>query len=128
MQESSIREREVVEGLDQAGSIIELGRDAAKSVNQILRDAVITGFAHFGNKNVVDSLLYILELEHAVDINGIADNIQSFQKGIVEMFGTGAYVLEDHVCEELARRMGIDRNNRDLQTLVSLLKENIGQS
>ncbi len=123
MQESSVREEEAVSEHENTSSTIQLESGVLRSVNKIVREAVISGFAHFGNKNVVDSLLYILELEHAVDAHSIAENIPSFRAGIAEMFGSGAYVLEEHVCDELARKLGIDRNGRNLETLVSMLKK-----
>ena len=104
-----------------SGSSIE--SKIQQSVNKIVRESVLSGLSHFGNKNVVDSLLYILELEHSVNLYNLTFDLPSFRSGINAMFGTGGYILEEHVCDELARRLGIDRNGRNLETLIDLLTE-----
>lgn len=124
MQKGSVREEgdvvsesEEHQGLDETGLELKL----QQSVNKIVREAVLSGFAHFGNKNVVDSLLYILELEHSVNLHNLAFDITSFRSGINAMFGAGGYILEERVSDELARYLGIDKKGRNLETLIVLL-------
>lgn len=124
MQKGSVREEgEVVSESEELKGLNETGRESKlqQSVNKIVREAVLSGFSHFGNKNVVDSLLYILELEHSVNLYNLAFDISSFRSGITAMFGAGGYILEERVCDELARQLGIDKKGRNLETLIALL-------
>ena len=106
-----------------AVSVSSLESKVQQSVNKIVRESVLSGLSHFGNKNVVDSLLYILELEHSVNLHDLTFDLPSFRSGINAMFGTGGYILEERVCDELSRRMGVDRNGRNLETLINLLED-----
>ncbi|MGI0079241.1 MAG: hypothetical protein ACRECH_06420 [Nitrososphaerales archaeon] len=124
MQKGSMRdESEIVSQSDRFRELdtSSLEFRARQSVNKIVRESVLSGLSHFGDKNVVDSLLYILELEHSVNMYNLAFDLSSFRSAMSAMFGTGGYILEEHVCDELAKRMGTKRNGRTLETLVTLL-------
>lgn len=102
-------------------SSLETSTSTIQCVNKMLSESVLRGFSHFGNKVVVESLLYILELEHSVNIYNLTRNIPAFRAGIDSMFGGGGYVLEERICEEIAHRLGIKRNGQNLETLVQIL-------
>ncbi len=98
----------------------ERGSSIAKEnvLNNIVGDAVTQGLAHFGGGNVVESLIYILELEHGVNFKNIANQIQEFRTGIEKMFGTASYVVEEQVCSNLAKTLGLDPSGRSLEELI----------
>lgn len=97
----------------------------ASDVSELVRQAVVEGLSHFGGKNVVESLLYILELEHSVDLKNLANELSSFRLGIYKMFGEASYVIEEKVCNNLASKLGLDPAGRSLEELINCAKESV---
>jgi hypothetical protein len=109
---------------DSSGLVTELestSDEAAKletKLNELVNDALSQGLSHFGGENVVESLLYILELEHSVDLRNIVRDLNSLQIGLDEMFGSASYVVLEHICADLARKLGLDPTGRTFEQLV----------
>ncbi len=84
--------------------------DAAKvAVNQQVANAVVKGLGHFGAGPVVESLVYILELEHSVDLNSLSNNLDALKVAALQkMFGNASYVIEAKIAESLAKQLGVD--------------------
>ncbi|MHB1908796.1 MAG: hypothetical protein ACYCQJ_07975 [Nitrososphaerales archaeon] len=97
--------------------------NARSQSSQAVKEAVIDGLAHFGGKNVVESLLYILELEHSVDLNDVANQIEKLLAGLDKMFGKASYVIEEKICENLAKRLGLDPEGQSLESLIERVQE-----
>lgn len=106
----------------------EIAEQNSAVVNRQLASAVVKGLSHFGGGQVVESLLYILELEHAVDLNSLANNLDALRAALNKMFGGAAYVIEAKIAESLAKQLGIDPDGRKLDDLVQALKDKIQDS
>ncbi len=89
--------------------------------------AVVKGLSHFGAGPVVESLVYILELEHSVDLNSLANNLDALRDALSKMFGSASHVIEGRISESLAKQLGIDPDGKTLEELVEILKGRIGE-
>ena len=104
----------------------EKGSDEnSAAVNRQVASAVVKGLSYFGAGQVVESLVYILELEHAVDLNSLSNNLDALRAALVKMFGGAAYVIESKIAESLAKQLGVDPEGRKLEDLVNSLKEKL---
>lgn len=99
-------------------SLSQAVRNPRSRSSQVVKEAVAEGLAHFGGKNVVESLLYILELEHSVDLNDIANQIEMFRAGLEKMFGKASHVIEEKICDSLAKKLGLDPDGQSLENLI----------
>jgi hypothetical protein len=100
--------------------------DAAKvAVNQQVANAVVKGLGHFGAGPVVESLVYILELEHSVDLNSLSNNLDALRAALQKMFGNASYVIEAKIAESLAKQLGVDPDGKKLDELVEILRGRI---
>jgi hypothetical protein len=89
--------------------------------NALVAKAVVTGLGYFGAGQVVESLVYILELEHSVDMNSIADNIDGLRSALSKMFGGAARVVETKIAEALGKQLGVDSEGKSIETLIAIL-------
>jgi len=96
-------------------------------VNQQLAKAVQSGLGYFGRGQVVESLVYILELEHSIDMNSIANNLDALRIALTKMFGGAAYVIEGKICEALGKQLGIDVEGKSLESLIEILRSRISE-
>ena len=103
----------------QAGSEALIG----KMVNELVADSVVSALGHFGGKNVVESLLYILELEHSVNLGTITTGLDGLRSGLNSMFGGAAYVVEERMCAELAKRLGVNQDGKTLESLLPVAQQ-----
>jgi hypothetical protein len=100
--------------------------DAAEiALNQQLAKAVAKGLSYFGAGPVVESLVYILELEHSVDLNSLANNLDALRAALTKMFGTAGYTIEGKIAESLGKQLGVDTDGKSLDSLVIILRERI---
>lgn len=97
-------------------------------LNNLVGEAVSQGLSHFGGDDVVESLIYILELEHSVNLRNIVNQVGEFRKGLTKMFGDAAYVVEGHVCSNLAKTMGLDPEGRTLEELIETARSFVNES
>jgi len=104
-----------------------LSEAAAVALNQQISKAVVKGLSHFGAGAVVESLVYILELEHSVDLHSLANNLDALRAALQKMFGSATYVIEERIDESLAKQLGIDRGGKSLEELVEILKARIDE-
>lgn len=109
--------------VDDGKSVKQSGGASPVVVNQQVASAVVKGLSYFGAGPVVESLVYILELEHAVDLNSLADNLGALRAALQKMFGNAAYVIESKIAESLAKQLGVDPEGKKLDELVEVLKE-----
>ncbi len=91
-------------------------------VDQEFANAIRIGLGHFGPDSLVDTLVYILELEHAVNIDSISNDPASLKTALSRMFGGAAYVVEFKICQAIAKRLGVDGDGKSLDDLISMLK------
>ena len=98
------------------------------ALNTEVANAVIKGLSYFGAGPVVESLVYILELEHSVDLNSLANNLDALRAALQKMFGGAAYVIEGKIAESLAKQLGVDPDGKKLDELVATLKERLEKS
>lgn len=96
--------------------------DIEDELNKRVLDALMRGLGHFGSSAIVESLLYILELEYSVDTSLLASNLSMLRSGFARMFGAGAYVVENKVREELAKQAGVDSDGKTLEDLIELTR------
>jgi hypothetical protein len=99
--------------------------DQSAALNHQVATAVVKGLSYFGAGPVVESLVYILELEHSVDLNSLANNLDALRAALLKMFGGAAYVIESKISESLAKQLGVDSEGRKLDELIKLAKERI---
>jgi hypothetical protein len=99
--------------------------EKSAALNRQVASAVLKGLSYFGAGQVVESLVYILELEHAVDLNSLANNLDALRAALNKMFGGAAHVIEAKIAESLAKQLGVDPDGRKLDDLVQMLKEKI---
>jgi hypothetical protein len=89
--------------------------------NALVAKAVVTGLGYFGAGQVVESLVYILELEHSVDLNSIANNIDGLRSALSKMFGGAARVVETKIAEALGKQLGVDSEGKSIETMIAIL-------
>ena len=89
--------------------------------NALVAKAVITGLGYFGAGQVVESLVYILELEHSVDMNSIAENIEGLRNALTKMFGSASHVVETKIAEALGKQLGVDSEGKTIEDLIRIL-------
>ncbi len=89
--------------------------------NAQVAKAVVTGLGYFGTGQVVESLVYILELEHSIDLNSIADNIEGLRSALAQMFGGAARVVESKIAEALGKQLGVDSEGKSIEALVGIM-------
>jgi hypothetical protein len=94
-------------------------------INNLVGEAVFLGLSHFGGKNVVESLVYILELEHSVNFRNVANELNTLRLGLAKMFGDAAYVVEEKVRNNLAKSLGLDPEGRSLEQLIEAAKKSL---
>ncbi len=95
------------------------------ALNQQVAKAVVKGLSYFGAGPVVESLVYILELEHSVDLNSLANNLDALRAALTKMFGSAAYVIEGKIAESLGKQLGVDSDGKSLDSLVDVLRGRI---
>jgi len=93
----------------------------------IVFDSILKGLSHFGGPKVADSILYILELDHGVSMQGLANDLEKFRKGLRKMFGESSGIIEYHVEVQLAKRIGTDPEGKDLDDLIALTRDYVNQ-
>ncbi|MGI0091201.1 MAG: hypothetical protein ACREBS_05785 [Nitrososphaerales archaeon] len=95
-------------------------------VDEEVAKAVLAGLGHFGPGSIVESLVYILELEHSVEIQSVAANPEFLRAALSKMFGGAAYVVETKICQALAKRLGVDGEGKSFEDLISMLRSMTG--
>jgi hypothetical protein len=95
------------------------------ALNQQVAKAVAKGLSYFGARPVVESLVYILELEHSVDLNSLASNLDALRAALTKMFGSAAYVIEGKIAESLGKQLGVDTDGKSLDSLIVILRGRI---
>jgi hypothetical protein len=95
------------------------------ALNQQLAKAVSKGLSYFGAGPVVESLVYILELEHSVDLNSLANNLDALRDALTKMFGSAGHVIEGKIAESLGKQLGVDSEGKSLDALVETLRGRI---
>ena len=99
--------------------------DPEAVLNEHLFEALKKGLSHFGGEAIVESLLYMLELEHSVDVRKIATNPSYLRTSLVAMFGSGSYVVENKIKDELARQEKILGEGKSLEELIQQLRDEL---
>ena len=92
-------------------------------LNNLVGEAVLLGLSHFGGRDVVESLIYILELEHSVNLRNVVNELDILRSGLSKMFGDAAYVVEEKVRNNLAKSLGLDPDGRTIEQLVEAAKK-----
>lgn len=87
-------------------------------LNDLLRRAVYESLCHFGGDRAAESLQYIMELEHSVDIKNPLDNIQSMRLGLKAMFGKAYIVIKDQTRGNLAKQLRLALEGRSIEQLI----------
>jgi hypothetical protein len=106
-------------------AIKQQSEDQSAALNHQVATAVVKGLSYFGAGPVVESLVYILELEHSVDLNSLANNLDALRAALLKMFGSAAYVIESKISDSLAKQLGVDSEEKKLDELVDLAKGRI---
>ena len=84
--------------------------------------AVEGGLAYFGTEAIVESLLYILELDYSVDLNSVALNPGVLRNALSKMFGAAEYVVEAKICQVLSKQLGVDSEGKSFEDLIAVAK------
>ncbi len=134
--QSSVTGRVSMKAVDQQGNVkspvsepVSTSQDLDRPIepdsilNRLLLKAVKRGLAHFGSAEVSDSLLYILELEHSVNVSSLAECIPALRTGLERLFGGAAYVVEQKVRVELASLISTSYEGKTLEQLVEETKK-----
>jgi hypothetical protein len=112
----------------QASGEAEKNDPVTVALNNEVANAVTKGLSYFGAGPVVESLVYILELEHSVNLNSLANNLDALRAALQKMFGGAAYVIEGKITESLAKQLGVDPEGKKLDDLVATLRERLEKS
>lgn len=91
-------------------------------MNRAMKQAVLSGLAHFATKQSLEVLVAILEQEHAVDFQKLAEDTGALRVALEELFGSGASVVEARISQGLAREIGIEYDGSSLDQMVMLLR------
>jgi hypothetical protein len=94
----------------------EFSSDETKT-NDVVSEAILRGLSNFGGADVVESLVYILELEHSVNLRTVTGELDKLRFALNAMFGAAAYVVEEKICSNLAKSLGLDPEGRSLEDL-----------
>ena len=84
--------------------------------------AVEGRLAYFGTDMIVESLLYILELDYSVDLRSVADNPDLLRNALSMMFGAAEYVVEAKICQVLGKQIGVDSEGKSFEDLIAIAK------
>lgn len=95
-------------------------------VNDIVSEAILRGLSNFGGPDVVESLVYILELEHSVNLRTVSGELDKLRLALNAMFGAAAYVVEEKISSNLAKTLGLDPEGRSLEDLTREARERYG--
>jgi hypothetical protein len=95
----------------------ELASNGSKA-NDIVSEAILRGLSNFGGEDVVESLVYILELEHSVNLRTVSGELNKLRLALNAMFGAAAYVVEEKISSNLAKTLGLDPDGRSLEELT----------
>ncbi len=87
--------------------------------------AVEGGLAYFGTDAIVESLLYILELDYSVDLNSVALNPGVLRNALSKMFGAAEYVVEAKICQVLGKLLGVDSEGKSFEDLIAIAKSKL---
>ena len=85
-------------------------------------ESIVKALSHLGPKEVVESVLQILEQEHSFAMRDILRDPKAFRAGVEDMFGEGAYVIDRIVCMQLARDLKIRYEGIGFEELISIFK------
>jgi hypothetical protein len=112
-------------GSEDQGTSEDRRLDAAR--NEQVAKAVVSGLGYFGPGQVVESLVYILELEHSVDLNSIASNIDGLRAALTKMFGGASHVVETKIAEALGKQLGVDSEGKSIEELIRILDARVSE-
>ncbi len=97
-------------------------RESTKSkVDEEVANAILIGLSHFGSETVVESIVYLLELEHSVDIYSIARDPAPLKAALYQMFGGASFAVEAKICQALGKKLGIESKGMSMENLISML-------
>ncbi|MDA4130048.1 MAG: hypothetical protein OK457_04705, partial [Thaumarchaeota archaeon] len=68
-----------------------------------------------------------LELEHSVDLNSIASNIEGLRIALTKMFGGAAHVVENKIAEALGKQLGVDSEGKSIEELIRILDTRLSE-
>lgn len=91
-------------------------------VGEQIADAIERGLAYFGTDAIVESLLYILELDYSVDLKSVAFNPNVLRNALLKMFGAAEYVVESKICQVIGKQLGIDSEGKSFEDLIAIAK------
>jgi len=72
-------------------------------------------------RNMGRVILYHIEMEYSLKVKDIIDNPESFVKAIQDMFGDGAFTLEQIIVETILRNMPAARENLQTRRFCRLM-------
>ncbi|GEM_PF-1954606 len=87
--------------------------------SEILVDSIREGLRYFGGNDVMNGILYVLEIDYGLTMPKIVQNISLLKENLERMFGDSSSVIEDRICIQLATRLGIDHSGRSLVELAA---------
>jgi hypothetical protein len=97
-------------------------KDSDSSINKEVKSAVLAGLGYFATGPTLEVLVYLLEVEHSVEFNSIAENPGLLRKGLSAMFGSAVEVVEAKICQALGRRFQISIDDKSLDDLISIIR------
>jgi len=126
--QSSISQTASVTAVNENGNKEDRGRvNDYAALNDQFAKAVISGLSYFGRGQVVESLVYILELEHSVSLNSAAENLPALRSALTKMFGPAEYVIEGKICEAIGKQLGVDADGKTIEIMIAMLKSGLSK-
>jgi predicted RNA-binding protein len=98
-----------------------------EEVAALIEDSIIAAFHYFGGKKILESILYVLELEHGVNLKSVVGDLKPFKRAMMLMFGTRADLIEMRVTIELAKRLDVNYEGRTLEDLLFMARISIAE-
>jgi hypothetical protein len=92
------------------------------TMEQGLKSAVMVGLGYFATGAALEILVYILEVEHSVDFNSIADNPGALRKGLFAMFGSAGEAVESRICQAIGMHFRVGSEGKTLEDLISMVR------
>ncbi|MDG6998556.1 MAG: hypothetical protein JRN15_05515 [Nitrososphaerota archaeon] len=87
-----------------------------------MKKAVLSSLAHFAPQRSLEAIVAILEQEHSVNFERLAEDIGILRIALTKMFGNGESVVEARISKALAKDVGVEFEGKSLDEIISLFR------
>ena len=94
----------------------------SEELQRTIAESIETGLGSLGG-NMGRVILYHIEKEHSLKVNDMIDKPENFVEALQDMFGDGAFILEQIVVETILRNIPVAKNNLQTRRFCRLMTE-----